>query len=225
MNDCLTLGGCERFDLIYADMIYWDFDFDRWVPLCRDLLKDTGSIFIQTDYRSVAELKLYMDELFGKENFVNWIIWPYDWGGRPKNAFGRKHDDILWYSKTSNYKFFASNVQIPKVVTSDALNPSGRDSKTPTDVWQDLGNFHTMSAERISGVNWQKPERLVRRIVEAVTKRGYTVLDPFAGSGTTSAVCMKTGRYSVGCEIDEDIYKKAIERLKGVEDEITNNEA
>jgi DNA modification methylase len=82
-----------------------------------------------------------------------------------------------------------------------------------------------MSAERISGVNWQKPERLVQRIVESSTKRGYTVFDPFAGSGTTSAVCMKTGRYSVGCEIDKDIYDRAIKRLERIEDEIASDEA
>ncbi len=66
------------FHLIYADMIYDNFDFS-WLRLCRHLLNLHGSIFVQTDYRSVAELKLYMDDLFGKDNFINWIVWPYDW--------------------------------------------------------------------------------------------------------------------------------------------------
>lgn len=211
---CISFGGIEFIDLIYADMIYDDLDFDMWLPSCRELLKNTGSIFVQTDYRSVAELKLYMDNLFGKENFVNWIIWPYDWGGRPKNAFGRKHDDILWYAKTSDYVFYPEHVQIPKKTTGNALNPSGRITKTPTDVWTDVGNFHTMSSERIGGVKWQKPERLIRRIVEAVTKRGDTVFDPFVGSGTTIAVAMKTERKSIGCEIDGEIAKIASKRLE-----------
>ncbi len=215
---CISYGGIEFVDLVYADMIYDDFDFDRWLPSCRELLKNTGSIFVQTDYRSVAELKLYMDNLFGKKNFVNWIIWPYDWGGRPKNAFGRKHDDILWYAKSSDYAFYPENVQIPKKTTGDTLNPSGRNTKTPTDVWTDIGNFHTMSSERISNVKWQKPERLVRRIVEAVTKEGDTVFDPFVGSGTTIAVAMKTGRRSVGCEIDGEIAKSASGRLEELDE-------
>ena len=209
-------GVFETFDLVYADMMYDDFKFDRWLPNCRDFLRDTGSIFVQTDYRSVAELKLYMDSLFGKKNFVNWIIWPYDWGGRPKNAFGRKHDDILWYSKTSSYSFYPESVQIPKKTAGTKLNPSGRRSKLPTDVWQDIGNFHTMASERISGVKWQKPERLVQRIILSVTARGDKILDPFAGSGTTSAVAIKEGRKSVGIEIDTDIYNIAIERLDNV---------
>ncbi len=206
-------GALEYVDLIYADMIYDDLDFDRWLPRCHEYLKDTGSIFIQTDQRSVAPLKLYLDGLFGANNFVNWIIWPYDWGGRPKHAFGRKHDDILWYAKTRDYKFFAENVQIPKKTTGIGFNPSGRTTKTPTDVWSDIGNFHTMSTERVSGVEWQKPERLVQRIVEAVTEEGDTVFDPFAGSGTTIAVCAKLGRNSVGCEINKSIWERAVERI------------
>lgn len=202
-----------RFDLVYADMMYDDLDFDRWIPVCQKLLKDTGSIFIQTDYRSVAELKIYMDDLFGKENFVNWIIWPYDWGGRPKNAFGRKHDDILFYSKTGNYKFFGETVSIPKTTISSGLNPSGRTHKIPTDVWGDIGNFHTLDAERISGVKWQKPERLIQRIVLSVTEEFDLVLDPFMGGGTTGAVCRDLNRDFVGIEIDEEIYGLAKARL------------
>ena len=204
----------EPFDLIYADMMYDDLDFDRWLPMTGEILKPTGSIFVQTDQRSVAELKIYMDKLFGKENFINWIIWPYDWGGRPKNAFGRKHDDILWYAKTRNYVFYPEAVQVPKKMLGSTFNPSGRTTKTPTDVWKDIGNFHTMSSERVSGTMWQKPERLIRRIVEAVTKPGDTVFDPFVGSGTTLAVCMKLGRISVGCEINKDIFERAVTRLE-----------
>jgi DNA modification methylase len=216
MEEMLYTGMERTFHLIYADMIYDDFDFS-WLKFCKRLLTSNGSVFVQTDYRSVAELKLYMDDLFSKDNFVNWIIWPYDWGGRPKNAFGRKHDDILWYSKTTSYKFYPENVQIPKRTSgSSALNPSGRDTKTPTDVWQDVGNFHTMSSERISDVRWQKPERLIQRIVDSVTVEGDYILDPFMGSGTTMAVCMKSNRNSIGIEIDSDIYKKAKERLENV---------
>ena len=222
MAGWLDQGGEESQDLIYADMMYDDLNF-RWIDYCYSLLKDTGSIFIQTDQRSVAELKLYMDKLFGKDNFVNWIIWPYDWGGRPKNAFGRKHDDILWYSKTANYKFFRDNISIPKKTAGTAFDKSGDGRKIPTDVWEDIGNFHTMSTERIKGVNWQKPERLIERIVLTTTETLDRVFDPFMGGGTTAAVCLKNGRYSVGIEIDEDIYKKAVERIVVLDNKILDS--
>ncbi len=80
----ILAGNKIKVDLIYADMMYEDLNFD-WINPCHALLKETGSIFIQTDYRSVAELKIYLDNLFGKSNFQNWIIWPYDWGGRSKS--------------------------------------------------------------------------------------------------------------------------------------------
>ena len=113
----ILAGNKIKVDLIYADMMYEDLNFD-WINPCHALLKETGSIFIQTDYRSVAELKIYLDNLFGKSNFQNWIIWPYDWGGRSKRRFGRKHDDILWYSKSEEYKFYPERVSIPKKTLS-----------------------------------------------------------------------------------------------------------
>lgn len=204
-------------DLIYADMMYDDMDFD-WLVLCKALLKDTGSIFVQTDYRSVAELKVYMDSFFGKENFINWIIWPYDWGGRPKRAFGRKHDDILWYSKTKKYKFYPERVTIPKKTTGSGFNPSGRTTKVPTDVWEDIGNFHTMSKERIKDKNgknirWQKPLRLLDRIILATTDEDDIVLDPFLGTGTTGKSAINNGRQFIGIEYDKAIYDVASTRL------------
>ncbi|MHA2274252.1 MAG: DNA-methyltransferase [Candidatus Kariarchaeaceae archaeon] len=213
MEGWIKEGGKKSQDLIYADMMYDELDF-TWIELCWTLLKDTGSIFVQTDQRSVIQLKLYMDEIFGEDNFINWIIWPYDWGGRPKKAFGRKHDDILWYSKTEDYKFFRENITIPKKTVGTGFDKSKDGRKIPTDVWSDIGNFHTMSTERIKGVNWQKPERLVERIVLATTEPLDRVFDPFMGSGTTAAVCLKNGRYFVGMEIEESIYNKAVERIR-----------
>jgi len=209
----------RKADLIYADMIYDDFDFNRWLPMCWEVLANTGSIFVQTDYRSVAELKSYLDTLFGKNRFINWIIWPYDWGGRPKRAFGRKHDDILWYAKTANYKFFPTAIEIPKKTAGTAFDAKGTGKKLPTDVWNDIGNFHTMASERISGVNWQKPERLVQRIVLATTELGDLVLDPYMGSGTTAAVCWKLARCCWGSEIEKSIWDASVDRLDKLQKE------
>lgn len=214
-------GARDNINLIYADMMYDEFDFS-WINLCRDLLADDGSIFVQTDYRSVAELKIYMDSLFGKENFVNWIIWPYDWGGRSRNRFARKHDDILWYSKTRTYKFYGERVSIPKITASGVgFNPSGRDTKIPTDVWSDIGNFHTMSLERIKdndgkNIHWQKPLRLMDRIILATTDEGDCVVDPFMGTGSTGVSALNLGRFFLGIELDEEIFEVARKRIEDI---------
>ncbi len=205
-------------DLIYADMMFDCFDFS-WIDRCRETLAKTGSIFVHTDQRSAAEVKIYMDNLFGKNNFVNWLIWPYDWGGRSPRRFARKHDDILWYSKSKDYKFYPERVMIPKKTAgADGLNPSGRKMKIPTDVWEDIGNFHTMDRERVKGregknIKWQKPERLIERIILATTDKLDLVIDPFLGTGTTAAVCQKLSRHFIGFEIDKEIYKIAVKRI------------
>lgn len=212
-------------DTIYADMIFDDPGF-QWIPRCYDALKETGSLFIHTDYRSVAEVKCYAQRIFhglckpksGRLN--NWIIWPYNWGGRPRNAFGRKHDDILWFVKSDKFKFYPKRVAIPKkTAAAKGFNPSGRDWQIPTDVWSDIGNFHTMDKERVKGsdgknVRWQKPERLIERIILATTDEGDWVVDPFLGTGTTAVVCARHKRRFTGFEIDPFIFALAVKRFK-----------
>lgn len=211
------IGQGVEVDLVYADMLYDCFDFG-WIDYCYELLKDTGSIFIQTDFRSIAELKFYLDKLFGKSNFVNWIIWPYDWGGRSPRRFARKHDDILWYSKTKEYKFYPERVAIPKVMTDPSMNPSGRTTKIPTDVWSDIGNFHTMSKERVKtedgkNIQWQKPLNLMNRIILSTTDKNDLVFDPFMGSGSTVISALQNNRRVIGAELDTDVFKLAVKRL------------
>lgn len=208
----------KSINLVYADMLYDDFDFS-WVDQCKGLLKETGSIFIQTDYRSVAELKLYLDGLFGKENFVNWIIWSYDWGGRNRRRFARKHDDILWYSNSKEYKFYPERVAVPKKTVNTGFNPSGRTTKIPTDVWEDIGNFHTMSKERIKtsdgkNIRWQKSLKLMNRIILATTDEEDVILDPFMGSGSTGVACLTSNRSFIGIEWDEEVFNLASQRLQ-----------
>lgn len=211
-----------KVDLIYADPIYSDLDFESWIPQCHQLLKDTGSMFVQTDQRSVAELKLYLDKIFGKDNFVNWIIWSYNWGGRGKRSFAKKHDDILFYSKTKDYKFYPDRVMIPKKTAKTKLNKSGNSEQIPTDVWSSLdgiGNFHTMSKERVKGedgknLHWQKPLALMERVILPTTDEGDLVLDPFMGTGSTAMSCIKNGRDFIGIENDEKVFNLAKLRLE-----------
>jgi len=212
-----NLGGVN---LIYADMMFDNLDFE-WTDWCRKVLDDTGSLFVHTDWRSVAELKVYLDALFGKECFVNWIIWPYDWGGRSKRRFARKHDDILWYSKTDEYKFYPDRVSIPKKTANTGFNPSGRTDKIPTDVWSDIGNFHTMSKERIklpdgTGFVWQKPLAILDRIILSTTDVNDIVLDPFMGSGTTGVSAINHNRNFIGIDNDRYAFATAKKRLREV---------
>lgn len=210
----------ETVDLVYADMIFDNYSFG-WIDLCYEVLKPTGSLWIHTDQRSVAEVRLYVDTIFAGSGYLNnWIIWPYDWGGRPKNAFGRKHDDLLWYVKSPDFKFYPKRVAIPKVTAgSPGLNPSGRTWKVPTDVWSDIGNFLTTSPERVKDENgvcipWQKPERLLDRIVKATTDKEDLVLDPFLGTGTLAVVCKKLGRSIIAFEIDPVMIDVAVGRIQ-----------
>jgi site-specific DNA-methyltransferase (adenine-specific) len=218
--------------LIYADMLYQDFNFS-WMLPAYEALKPNGSLFVQTDYRSVAQLKIYADDVFnfksgsGGGYMNNWIIWPYDWGGRASDAYGRKHDDILWYVKSPDFKFYSQRVQIPKATAkSGGLNPSGRDTKIPTDVWSDIGNFLTTDPERIHDpetgkcIAWQKPERLLERIILPCTDPGDLVVDPFLGTGTTWVVCKKYRRKFFGMDVDKRMIEFALHRIKRMKEQI-----
>ena len=204
-------------DLIYGDCIYESTDFD-WVFSSYQLMKP-GSIFmVQTDYHTVANYKALLDSIFGKENFINWIITIQEWGGVSKRWFPRKHDDILIYHAGKDYKFYPERVMIPKVTAGTKLDKRGDGLKIPCDVFYDLGNFSTISKERIKldgkNIRWQKQIRLMERLILPFTDEGETVLDPFLGSGTTGVVCSRFNRSFVGIEIDPVVYELAEMRIK-----------
>jgi len=207
-----------EFDVIYADCIYESKDYD-WIYDCYNLLKPDGIFYVQTDYHTVADYKIYLDTLYGTDNFLNWLIYKQEWGGTSKRFFPRKHDDILMYAKGGNYKFYPERIQIPKVTAGTAFDKKGTGLKTPCDVFDDLGNFSTISKERVKGadgknVQWQKPLKLMDRLLLSTTDEGDNVLDPFMGTGTTGVWCLQNGRNFFGIELDEKIYSIAVERLK-----------
>lgn len=213
-----------RVDVVYADCIYESMDF-LWAEYAYDLLKNDGIFYIQTDYHTVAEWKLFLDELFGRDNFINWIIYLQEWGGVSKRAFPKKHDDILMYSKGSNYKFYPERVQIPKVTAGTKLDKKGTGLKTPCDVFYDLGNFSTISKERVkdnSGKNiqWQKPLKLFERILGICTDDGDAVLDPFMGSGSSGEYCKLNNLDYFGIELDTEVFNIAKKRLDSLDSKI-----
>lgn len=181
----------------------------------RRVLAPTGSLFVHLDYRAVHYVKVALDRLFGRERFVNEIVWCYAVGGKSRRGFGRKHDTILWYARGADYAFYPEAVRVARrggshmrVVLDDGGAPvqektdrrTGRvyrypvaAGKVPEDWWTDVETLNHSDRER-TGWPSQKPERLIERMVCAVTVAGNRVVDYFAGSGTTGAVAQRLDR-------------------------------
>ena len=148
------------------------------------VLHPHGSFFLHIDYREVHYCKVMLDEIFGREAFVNEIIWAYDYGGRSKSRWPAKHDNILWYTKTpEHYTFnFDEMDRIPYMAPRLVGKAKAARGKTPTDVW-----WHTIVATNggeKTGYPTQKPLGILNRIVKVHSSPGDTLLDFFAGSGT-----------------------------------------
>jgi DNA modification methylase len=181
----------------------------------RRVLAPHGSMFVHLDYRTVHYVKVALDRIFGRERFVNEIIWCYSVGGKSRRMFGRKHDTILWYARTPEYAFFPDAVRVPRKAGSHmrvvrtaegALVQEKTDRRTgkvyrypiaagkiPEDWWTDVELLNQSDRER-TGWPTQKPERLVERIVRAASTEDALVADWFCGSGTTATVAQRLDR-------------------------------
>jgi site-specific DNA-methyltransferase (adenine-specific) len=161
------------------------------------LLRSDGSFYFHIDYREAHHCKLLLDEIFGRECFLNEIIWAYDYGARTKRRWPAKHDTILVYVKDPEGYYFDSEqvdrepYMAPGLVSAE----KAARGKLPTDVW-----WHTIvptAGHEKTGYPTQKPEGILRRIVEASSRPGDWCLDFFAGSGTLGAVAAALGRHYV----------------------------
>jgi site-specific DNA-methyltransferase (adenine-specific) len=167
------------------------------------LLSRTGTFYLHLDYREVHYVKVLCDTIFGRECFLNEIIWAYDYGARSKRKWPAKHDTILVYVKDpEGYYFDAESVdREPYMAPGLVTKEKAARGKLPTDVW-----WHTIvsptGAEKTGYPN-QKPEGVLRRIIGASSREGDRVLDFFAGSGTTGKVAREMGRNFV--LIDENV--------------------
>ena len=205
----------ESVDLIYSDILYGtgrNFgDFQDLKPIRSEIeahylprlkemhrvLKSTGSIYLQMDYRITHWIRLIMDDIFGYDNFKNTIVWCYGAGGGPgKKYFRRTHDDIHFYTKTNQHTF---NKQLNQYGSSlqDWWNIKGL---------QDKSGF-LQNDDETQMYPTQKPKALIERIIKASSNEGDTVADYYLGSGTTAVVCKELNRNFIGC----DINPKAIE--------------
>ena len=158
------------------------------------LLRDHGSFYFHIDYREAHYCKIMLDAIFGRDAFLNEIIWAYDYGGRPKNRWPPKHDTILVYAKSPGKHVFNIDGidRIPYMAPGLVSAEKAKRGKLPTDTW-----WHTIvspTGKEKLGYPTQKPLGILRRIVQASAPAGGTVLDFFAGSGTTGAACLAEGR-------------------------------
>ena len=163
----------------------------------RRLLTDDGTLYFHIDYREAHYCKILLDEIFGWDSFLNEVIWAYDYGGRPKNRWPAKHDTILVYVRDPDRYYFDQDAveRIPYMAPGLVTAEKAERGKVPTDVW-----WHTIvptNGKEKTGYPSQKPEGVLRRVVQASSSPGSWVLDFFAGSGTTGAAARQLGRRTV----------------------------
>lgn len=157
------------------------------------VLTDNGSLYLHLDYRYVHYVRLILDSIFGADCFLNEIIWAYDYGGRSRDRWPKKHDNILWYSKSKIWIFNYEEIERIPYMAPGLVGPEkAARGKLPTDTWW-MTIVPTMGTERTGYPN-QKPEKLLERIVTASSRVGDLVADFYCGSGTTGVVAKKLGR-------------------------------
>ena len=204
----------KRDALQYSDKYenFEDFLMPRVEASLKCLTPD-GSIFIHLDWREVHYIKVAMDRLLGRECFMNEIVWAYDYGGRSKSKWSAKHDTILWYAlDPKNYTFnYDAMDRIPYMAPGLVGKEKEARGKTPTDVW-----WHTIvptNGKEKTGYPTQKPLGVLRRIISVHTNPEDTVLDFFAGSGTTGEAAAQLGRDFILVDANKDAIHVMDKRL------------
>lgn len=201
------------------------------IELFRDLLSDEGSVFIHCDSRLNAAIRFLMDEAFGVDRRVNEIVWCYTGPSSPgMRSYAKKHDTILWYAKSQEFIFNVDSVRLPYKASTQRnegrrtgfttgnpdlvveLNPLG---KYPEDWWEI--SVEAPASSLRTNYPTQKPERLLRRVIEGSSAPGALVADFFCGSGTTMAVAEKTGRRWIGCDLSRYAIHMGRKRLLDID--------
>lgn len=185
------LIGVKSFDDKFDD--YLGFLEPRLHEAYR-LLKNDGSLFLHIDYREVHYAKILLDEIFGRENFINEIIWSYDYGARSTTKWSAKHDNILWYAKdANNYCFNYGEIdRIPYMAPKLVGEEKAALGKCPTSVW--WATIVSPTGKEKTGYPTQKPLTILERIVKVHSRVGDSVLDFFAGSGSFGEAAVKNNR-------------------------------
>jgi site-specific DNA-methyltransferase (adenine-specific) len=213
----------QRYEIVKETILSYDDEFkDYWgflEPRLEEawrLLNKTGTLYLHLDYREAHYAKVLLDALFGRDCFLNEIIWAYDYGGKAKSRWPSKHDTILVYVKNPD-KYYFNNESVdrepymaPGLVTPEKVAKG----KLPTDVW-----WHTIvspTGKEKTGYPTQKPLGILRRVIQASSKEGDLVLDFFAGSGTTGAAAAELGRSFVLVDQNPESIAVIQERFKSL---------
>lgn len=228
----------KQYGDIWINDEYLQFMYERFT-IMRDLLSETGCIYVHCDWHKVHHLRLIMDEVFGQDNFRNEIIWWYLWGGRGKTQWNSKHDNLLFYSKSGKWTFNYMDVLDDHTLMTEGsknrLNYAGamvttksesseipEDKVLPSDTWY-IATINAMAKEK-ANYPTQKPEKLLEKIIMASSNPGDLVFDCFMGSGTTQAVAMKLGRRFIGADINLGAIQTTTKRLLSVAKELENSQ-
>lgn len=218
-------------DMQYTDIWekdeYLQFIYERLI-LMRELLSDKGSIYLHCDWHKSSYLRLIMDEVFGQDNFINEIIWHYTSSKSPSNSYGKKHDNIFHYSKTSNYYFKHIMKKVSEFSKSkyNLKDEKGlykmvrgykkyfKEEIPIDDVW-DIPLENVQSKE-IQNYPTQKPIKLLEQLIYTASQEGDLVADFFVGSGTTCATAQRMNRRWIGCDINKGSIITTTERLNKI---------
>jgi site-specific DNA-methyltransferase (adenine-specific) len=210
-----TRVGVSRFDDSFDD--YLAFLEPRLIE-ARRVLTPNGTLYVHLDYREVHYVKVLLDGVFGRESFLNEIIWAYDYGARARRKWPAKHDNILVYVKNpKDYVFNVDDIDREPYMAPGLVGPEkAARGKLPTDTW-----WHTIvptsGAER-TGYPTQKPLGILRRIIRASSNPGDLVLDFFAGSGTTGMAAHELGRRFLLVDSNEEAVQVIARRFSEIPD-------
>ncbi len=177
------------------------------------LLAPTGSFFFHIDYREVHYCKVLLDGIFGRDSFMNEIIWAYDYGARSKRRWSAKHDNILWYAKDpENYTYRYDEIDRIPYMAPGLVGPEKAErGKTPTDVW--WNTIVSPTGKEKTGYPTQKPLSIIGRLVKVHSNPGDHLLDFFAGSGTLGEAAVRQGRSAVLIDNNPEAMEVMVKRL------------
>lgn len=244
--DLLSSLGSESVDMIYTDPPFgtettqklrrkkqgvivselgYDDIHDDYLEFLRPhieqfhrVMKDTGTLYLHLDHHWVHYVKVMCDDVFGRQNFLSEVIWAYDFGGRGKDKWPAKHDNVLVYVKDKGKHVFnwEDIDRIPYMAPGLQKDPDRAEKgKVPTDVWW-MSIVGTQSRERTGYPN-QKPQKLIERAIVASSPEGGLIIDPFAGSGSTASAALATNRMFVVGDANPEAIETMRHRFENVE--------
>jgi site-specific DNA-methyltransferase (adenine-specific) len=187
---------------------------EKWTKECVRVLKDNRMMIVFGTLKTDTFLRYKLNTLNAMPEMVsqNEIIWSYNWGGRSKSNFARKHEYAWCYSKGEDFLFNGDDVAVERKQKINIRTGQPYDKGTiPTCVWEK--NNHTTSKEFCGWHPTQKPIEILSRMIKGYTNPNDVVLDIFSGSGSTMIACQNTGRKFVGCELDKEYYEKSLVRM------------